>query len=287
MEIFLAFLLFLVLVGGIVMVYFNKIVKLKVRVSEAWSDINVQLKRRHDLIGNLVETVKGYASHEKETLEKVIQARNAAKQAEQNGGLAEIQSAERNLSAALGGLNINALSEAYPDLKANTSFNNLMAELSDTENKIAASRRFYNTTVLSLNTMIQQFPGMLFAGLAGATIQKFFELDEDEKAQVQDAPSIDFSTAKKVKEQSEDKAAPAPAPAPQAKPQAAPATPTPTPQTPTNPATESTPAPAPTEVPKTETAAPPAEKQKAEEKPAPVEEAPKTEESDEEKNKEK
>ncbi|MDF2379760.1 MAG: LemA family protein [Candidatus Gracilibacteria bacterium] len=249
MELFLAILLFAAVIGGITMIYFNKIVKLKVRVGEAWSDINVQLKRRHNLIGNLVETVKGYASHESETFEKVIQARNAAKEAE-NGGLAAVQSAERNLSAAMGGLNINALSEAYPDLKANESFNNLMAELTDTEDKIAASRRFYNSTVLGLNTMIQQFPGMLFAGFAGAKVTEFFELDEDEIAEVKEAPKVDFNMAKKT--------APAvgtASPEPVATPASSPtATPAPTSTAPVAPAPATTPeAPNTPEAPTTET----------------------------------
>jgi LemA protein len=191
MEMFIALLAVIALVAVIAVFFYNKIIALKVRVDEGWSDIQVQLKRRHDLIGNLVETVKGYAKHEAATLEKVIQARNAAKQVEGQNPAA-VQASEKQLDVALKGLNINALSEAYPDLKANTSFNQLNAELADTENKIAASRRFYNTTVMSLNTIIQQFPGNLFAGMAGATKREFFELDETEKAAANKAPEVRF-----------------------------------------------------------------------------------------------
>ncbi|MDP2691661.1 MAG: LemA family protein [bacterium] len=187
----MALLLILGIVVLIGVVYYNKIVGLKIRVGEGWSDIQVQLKRRHDLIGNLVETVKGYATHEKETLDKVVQARNTAKQAEGQDS-ATIQSAERMLSSALSGLKINALAEAYPDLKANTNFLQLQAELADTENKIGASRRFYNTTVRDLNTIIEQFPGNLFKGMAKAEPAKFFELDEDKAKEIQEPPKVSF-----------------------------------------------------------------------------------------------
>lgn len=188
---FIAFLMFLAVLALVVVFFYNKIISLKVRVDEGWSDILVQLKRRHDLIGNLVETVKGYAKHESGTLEKVIEARNTAKQAEGKNPAA-VQGAEMQLDVALKGLNINALSEAYPDLKANTGFLQLQAELGDTENKIAASRRFYNSTVMSLNTMIQQFPGNLMANMAGATKREFFELDADEVAAANKAPTVKF-----------------------------------------------------------------------------------------------
>lgn len=189
MEIFFALVLLLVVVGLATWYFYNKIIKLKVRVSEGWSDINVQLKRRHNLIGNLVETVKGYATHEKDTLEKVVQARQAAADAEGKDA-ATLAGVERQLSTAMQGLNINALAEAYPDLKANTNFLQLQAELADTENKIAASRRFYNTTVTSLNTTIQQFPGNLVKGLAKAEKAEFFEIEEDQA--VKEVPQVDF-----------------------------------------------------------------------------------------------
>ncbi len=189
MEIFIAFFLFTLVIVFIAIIYYNRIIKLKVQVNEGWSDVQVQLKRRHNLITNLIETVKGYATHEKETLEKVVQARSAA---EQSAGkdMATIGGLEAQLTTALQGLKINALAEAYPDLKANTNFLQLQQELADTENKIAASRRFYNTTVTGLNTTIQQFPGNMFAKFAGATKADFFELDEDQK--VAEVPQVDF-----------------------------------------------------------------------------------------------
>jgi len=214
MEVFFAFGLLILFAILVAIYYYNKIIKLKVHVKEGWSDIMIQLKRRHNLVENLVNTVKGYAKHEASTLEKVVQARNAAKQSEGQDPAA-VQTAERGLTMALKGLNINALVESYPDLKANTGFQQLQAELSDIENKIAASRRFYNTTVTSLNTTIQQFPGNLFAGMASATKQEFFEVEEDEKAEVKETPKVNFDEEKK-----EEAPAPAPAatPAPEAKP---------------------------------------------------------------------
>ncbi|MBI2484326.1 LemA family protein [Candidatus Uhrbacteria bacterium] len=186
------------LVGGIVLLaiiiiyYYNKLVGLRVKADEGWSDIMVQLKRRHDLIGNLVETVKGYATHEKETLTKVIEARDAAKRTEGALNPASVAAMEQRLTSALQGLNINALAEAYPDLKASANFQQLSAELSDTENKIAASRRFYNSTVRQLNTAVQQFPGNLFAELAHAAARDFFELEATEEAAAKQAPNVKF-----------------------------------------------------------------------------------------------
>lgn len=180
-------------IAALVLIYFyNKLVSLGVRVKEGWSDILVQLKRRHDLINNLVETVKGYAQHESETLQKIIEARNAAKAAETSDPRT-LLAAENQLTKALGGLNFTALAEAYPDLKANQNFLSLQGELSDTENKIAASRRFYNTTVSALNTEIRQFPGNLFASLAKVTPAEFFDVEKDEVATVNKAPEVNFS----------------------------------------------------------------------------------------------
>jgi LemA protein len=184
-------LIIVVLLVVLAIFYYNKLIQLKVRVNESWSDIKVQLKRRHNLIGNLVNTVKGYAKHEAETLEKVVQARNAAKESEEKG-VSSIQAAEQKLTSAMQGLNINALAESYPDLKANTNFQQLQSELADTENKIAASRRFYNTTVSSLNTLIQQFPANLFAGLAKAEQKEFFQLDDAEEEEGKKAPDVQF-----------------------------------------------------------------------------------------------
>lgn len=166
---------------------YNTLVSLRNRVNQSFADIDVQLKQRHDLIPNLVETVKGYATHEKGTLEAVIQARNSAMSA--GGGTAAQAQAEGVLGAALGRL--IALSEAYPDLKANTNFQQLAAELSDIENKIAAARRFFNNAVNEYNTGIQQFPAVLFAGMLGFQSKTSFDLG-DQRAAVETAPQVKF-----------------------------------------------------------------------------------------------
>ncbi|HWA21719.1 MAG TPA: LemA family protein [Caulobacterales bacterium] len=168
-----------------VMVY-NRLVALRQRANQAFADIDVQLKQRHDLVPNLVETVKGYASHERGTLEAVINARNAANAAT---GVQAQGAAEGVLSAALGKL--IALSEAYPDLKANQNFQQLQSELSDIENKIAASRRFFNNAVNEYNTGIQQFPASLFAGALGFAQRQFFDVGE-ERAALNTAPQVKF-----------------------------------------------------------------------------------------------
>ena len=152
---------------------YNSLIRLKNRVDEAWSDIDVQLKRRHDLIPNLVETVKGYASHEKETFEKVVQARSAAMQA---GNAGEKAKAENALSETL--KSIFALAENYPDLKANQNFLELQRELSDTENKIQASRRFYNGNVRDFNTKLQVFPTNMIGNMLGFKDREFFEIED-------------------------------------------------------------------------------------------------------------
>lgn len=162
---------------------YNGLIKLKNRVDEAWSDIDVQLKRRYDLIPNLVETVKGYAAHEKETLDRVIQARNSAMQAHDSGDMAAKLQAENALSSTL--KSIFALSEAYPDLKANQNFLELQRELTDTEDKIQASRRFYNGNVRDFNTKLQVFPTNLIGKMLGFADRKFFEItDQKEKEAV-------------------------------------------------------------------------------------------------------
>lgn len=150
---------------------FNALVRARNRVKEAWSDIDVQLKRRYDLIPNLVETVKGYAVHEREVLENVVKARSAAMQAQTVG---EHGQAENMLSGALKSL--FALSENYPQLRASENFAKLQDELSDTENKIQAARRFYNTNVLDLNNKVEQFPTNVFANAFGFQKASFFEL---------------------------------------------------------------------------------------------------------------
>ncbi|MBI2610158.1 LemA family protein [Candidatus Giovannonibacteria bacterium] len=152
---------------------YNGLVRLRNRAKEAWSDIEVQLKRRYDLIPNLVETVKGYAKHESQAFENVTRARAEALQ---GGSLHERAEKENMLSGAL--KSIFAVAEAYPELKANTNFLELQRELSDTENKIQASRRFYNTNVLELNTRIEMFPSNVVAGTFGFKKEEFFDLDE-------------------------------------------------------------------------------------------------------------
>jgi LemA protein len=167
--------------AAIIIGMYNALIRLKNRVDEAWSDIDVRLKRRYDLIPNLVETVKGYAAHEKETLERVIQARNQAMQA-QAGGLEAQAQAENALSSTL--KSIFALSESYPQLKANENFLELQRELSDTENKIAASRQFYNTNVRDFNTKLEIFPTNVMAGMLGFTRRDYFEAKDEEKKNV-------------------------------------------------------------------------------------------------------
>ena len=167
-----------VIVLAIVGIY-NGLVRLKNRVDEAWSDIDVQLKRRHDLIPNLIATVKGYAAHEKEVFEKVTAARTAAISA---GGVEGKMQAENMLSGALKSL--FAVAEAYPDLKANQNFLELQRELTDTEDKIMASRRFYNGNVRDFNTKLQVFPTNLMASTLGFVARDFFEAAEGEKENV-------------------------------------------------------------------------------------------------------
>jgi LemA protein len=156
---------------------YNGLVSLRNRVKEAWSDVEVQMKRRYDLIPNLVETVKGYATHESGTLEKVIAARNIAMA--NHGTPAEQAQSENILSGTLKSL--FALSESYPDLKANQNFLRLQEELTDTENKIKASRRYYNGNVLSLNNKVEMFPTNVIASMFGFKKEEFFELAEEEK----------------------------------------------------------------------------------------------------------
>jgi len=166
---------------------YNRLVSLRQTVSQSWSDISVQLKQRHDLIPNLVETVKGYATHERGTLEAVVNARNAAISA--SGPEAQAK-AENMLTGAL--RQIFALAEAYPDLKANQNFLQLQSELSDVENKIAASRRFFNNAVQEFNTATQQFPAVLIARQLGFQDREFFELDEGERTAVAAPPQVKF-----------------------------------------------------------------------------------------------
>ena len=176
----------IVLVGLWLVMTYNGLVSLRQRCRQAFSDIDVQLKQRHDLIPNLVETVKGYAAHEKGTLEAVIKARNAAVTAQ---GPAAQAAAEGMLQGAL--RQIFALAEAYPDLKANQNFQQLQAELTDIENKLAAARRFFNNAVQEYNTGIQNFPAVLIAGMFGFREHAFFDLGE-QRATLEQAPSVKF-----------------------------------------------------------------------------------------------
>lgn len=167
---------------------YNRLVALRQTTNQAWSDIEVQLKQRQDLVPSLVETVKGYAAHEKGTFKEVIEARNRAVSADTVGGQV---AAEGMLSAALGKL--FALAEAYPDLKANTNFLQLQDQLADIENKIAAARRFYNNASQEYNTAREQFPAVLIAGPFGFQEREFFESPEGRVA-LQTPPTIDFGT---------------------------------------------------------------------------------------------
>jgi len=176
-----------VLVIYVISVY-NGFVVLTNRVKEAWSDIEVQMKRRYDLIPNLVETVKGYAAHESGTFEKVIQARNMAMA--NHGTPAEKAQAENVLSGTLKSL--FALSENYPQLKANENFMKLQFELTDTEDRIKASRRFYNTNVMALNSKIEMFPSNIIAKRFGFAKREFFELDESEAAAARQPVAVKF-----------------------------------------------------------------------------------------------
>lgn len=172
----------IVVIIFILVAIYNALIRSKNRVDEAWSDIDVQLKRRHDLIPNLVETVKGYAAHEQGTLEKVITARNLAMQAQDSKNPQAVEQTENALSSTL--KSIFALAEAYPDLKANQNFLELQRDLTDTEDKIMASRRFYNTNVRDFNTKLQVVPTNIFGKMLGFKDYTFFEAAENEKETV-------------------------------------------------------------------------------------------------------
>lgn len=178
-----------VLVVAYVLVTYNRLVSLRNRIENAWAQIDVQLKRRHDLIPNLVETVKGYAAHEKHTLESVIQARNIAMAAQ---GPQEQAAAENMITGAL--KSVFALSEAYPDLKANENFLNLQEELTGTEGRIAYARQFYNDTVYRYNTKIQSVPSNIVANQFNFSAREYFEVDDGARANVK----VDFGAAPTV-----------------------------------------------------------------------------------------
>ena len=185
MSIWWIILIVVAVLAVVLIIIYNGLVRSKVRVDEAWSDINVQLKRRYDLIPNLVNTVKGYAAHESTVFEKVTEARANAMNAT---GMADKAQAENVLAGTLKSL--FAVAEAYPDLKANQNFAQLQQELVDTEDKIQASRRFYNNNVRDFNTKIQVFPTNLLAGMLGFTKRDFFEVAD--QAEVEKAVEVKF-----------------------------------------------------------------------------------------------
>jgi LemA protein len=182
----------IVFVVLILVLMYNSLVRAKLRTDEAWSDITVQLKRRYDLIPNLVNTVQGYAKHEKTVFEDVTEARAQAMGAQ---SVSEVAKADNQFQSALKSL--FAVAEAYPDLKANQSFQQLQAELVDTEDKIQAARRFYNGSARDLNIKIQSFPTNLVAGMLGFKKRDFFDVDEAEISAVNQPVKVDFDTADK------------------------------------------------------------------------------------------
>jgi LemA protein len=188
------------LLAGIVFIY-NSLVRAKVRTDEAWSDITIQLKRRYDLIPNLVNTVQGYATHEKTVFEEVTKARTQALGAQTVGQAA---AADNQFQQALKSL--FAVTENYPDLKANQGFQQLQAELVDTEDKIQAARRFYNGAARDLNIKIQTFPTNLFAGVLGFRIREFFDVEANQQEAVKEPVKVDFAntTAKAKASDSSD-----------------------------------------------------------------------------------
>jgi LemA protein len=184
---FWIFLGFIVFCGLFLVGIYNRLVALRQKREQSFADIDVQLKQRYDLIPQLLETVKGYAAHEKDLFEKVTAARAGVKEA---SGTNERIAAENQLTKAMFG--IHAVAENYPDLKANDTFQKLMTELSDIENKLAAARRFFNNATQELNTSIEQFPAVLFAGMFGFSKQEFFEIDEQARATYDTAPEVNF-----------------------------------------------------------------------------------------------
>ncbi|MDR1016200.1 MAG: LemA family protein [Coriobacteriales bacterium] len=181
----------IIVILAIVISQFNAIRRLKQGVDEQWSGITVQLKRRNDLIPNLVETVKGYAAHEKSTFETIAQMRSAVAQGAQSGNAQATAKADNQLTDALS--HLFAVAENYPDLKANQNFLQLQGEITDTEDKVAASRQLYNTAVNQLNTKITTFPGNIFRGMAGVAGEtQYYEVPADQMAAIQEAPKVQF-----------------------------------------------------------------------------------------------
>jgi len=184
----MGFVIFLVIIGIIIAAFvgiYNSLVKLRNMSEQSWSDIDVQLKRRYDLVPNLVETVKGYASHEKDTFEKVVQARNAAMQASSPENKAQ---AENMLQSTLRSL--FALAESYPELKANQNFAELQNELSNIEEQVQLSRRYYNAVVRDLNTKVESVPSNIVANMFGFLKKEYFELDSTEERKT---PQVKFN----------------------------------------------------------------------------------------------
>lgn len=175
-----------VLVLALIWMY-NSLVRLNVRVKEAWSDITVQLKRRFDLIPNLVSSVKGYAKHEASTLEKIAKERSSVVN---SGSAQQMAEADNMLTGAL--KSVFAVAESNPDLKANQNFLQLQEELSDAEDKIQAARRFYNGSARDLNIKIQTFPTNIFAGMLGFKTREFYDVDEAQSKAVQEPPKAEF-----------------------------------------------------------------------------------------------
>lgn len=186
--IILAILVIVFVIGGTIAGIYNSLVRLDERVNEAWSDITVQLKYRADLIPNVVETVKGYAKHEKETFQMVTEARSAVMGAKTVKQAAE---AEKEMQTALG--RIFAIAESYPELKANSNFVKLQEQLQDVEDKIQAARRFYNAGAKDLNTKIKTFPTNIINNLVGHFKKRdYFEVEETERAKIEKAPEVKF-----------------------------------------------------------------------------------------------
>ena len=186
MTIFIIIAVIAILVVWGISIY-NNLVKLRNNRENAFANIDVQLKQRHDIIPQLVATVKGYAQHEKELLERITQARSAAMSA---NTINEKIEAENQLSSALAGLKVSV--EAYPDLKANQNFLQLQTEISDIENKLAATRRFFNSATRELNNAVQTFPSNIFAGMFGFPKEPMFEVPKEERATIEKAPEIKF-----------------------------------------------------------------------------------------------
>jgi len=176
----------LIVLTGIVI--YNRLVALRQNREQSFADIDVQLKQRFDLIPNLLETVKGYAAHEKEVLQSVTDARAGVSQASDTSTRV---AAENKLGQAM--LNLFAVAENYPDLKADANFRKFMDELSDIENKLAAARRFFNNATAELNTAVEQFPAVLFAGMFGFKQEEFFEIAEEAREQLEQAPDVSFN----------------------------------------------------------------------------------------------